>query len=74
MNLDYSRRMGSKYACPFCLCAKAHGTIDNDYYMFTMGFNEPKPRSYTMDKIEEEYIDKVFRDNNITESMSINMY
>ena len=71
LHYEMCKYMGVK-AFP-CYNYDYHGKIivkyDNEYYMFTTGFNEPKPRSYTVYKIEEQYLDKVFKDNNITEAI-----
>ena len=71
LHYEMCKYMGVK-AFP-CYNYDYHGKIivkyNNEYYMFTTGFNEPKPRSYTMYKIEEQYLDKVFKDNNITEAI-----
>ena len=71
LQYEMCKYMGVK-AVP-CCSIDYHGKLivkyNDDYYMFTTGFNEPKPRSYMMYKIEEEYLEKIFKDNRITEEM-----
>ena len=55
--------------CNFDYHEKIIVIYDNEYYMFTTGFNEPRQRSYMMYKIEDECLEKIFKDNNIAEGM-----
>ena len=38
---------------------------DGEFYMFVTGYDEPKPRSYSMWKVPEEQMDKIVEDNGI---------
>lgn len=52
-----------------CYRIEYHGKTlvkaDGEFYMIVTGYNEPKPRSYSMWKVSEEELETVVRDNHI---------
>ena len=52
-----------------CSSINYHGKTlvkaDGEFYMFVTGYDEPRPRSYSMWKVPDDQLDKIVKDNRI---------